>query len=119
MNILKDGSDDDAHEFVVELEIDDARGGALCELWESAPDKGEYGGPYAIVRCTGGKLVPSVLRASLQRFNEPPDNRWRWTTEALAAYLLHDLCGIALLDCRLPPSSGAAETASPPGGRKR
>ena len=104
MKIFEDGSDDDAHEFVVELEIDDARGGALRELWESSPDKGDYGGPYAMVRCAGSKVAPSALRASLRRFNEPPDDGWRWSVEALAAYLLHDLCGVVLLGWPYPPN---------------
>ena len=104
MKILEDGSDDDAHEFVVELEIDDARSGALRELWESAPDKGDYGGPHAMVRCAGSKVAPSSLRASLRRFNEPPDDGWRWSVEALAAYLLHDLCGVVLLRWPYPPN---------------
>ncbi len=105
MRILEDRSDDDeAHEFVVELEIDDARDGALRELWESAPDKGDYGGPHAMVRCEGGKVAPSALRALLRRFNEPPDDGWRWSAEALAAYLLHDLCGVVLLGWPYPPN---------------
>ena len=105
MRILEDGSDDhEAHEFVVELEIDDAHDGSLRELWESAPDKGDYGGPYAMVRCEGGKVAPSALRASLRRFNDPPDDGWRWSVEALAAYLLQDLCGVVLLGWRYPPN---------------
>ena len=106
MKIIEDEGDDEAHAFAVGLEIDDAPGGALRELWESAPDKGEYGGPHAIVRCAGGKVAPSTLRASLRRFNEPPDDRWRWSAEALAAYLLQDLCGVVLLGWRYPPNRG-------------
>ncbi len=104
MRILEDGSDEEAHEFVVELEIDDARGGAPRELWESAPDKGDYGGPYAMVRCEGGKVAPSAVRASPRRFNQPPDDGWRWSAEALAAYLPNDLCGVVLLGWPCPPN---------------
>ena len=59
------------------------------------------------------------MQVALERFDEAPDDRWRWTVEALAAHLSHELCGIALLDCRYPPESVAADAASPPGGRKR
>ena len=73
----------------------------------------------ALVRCEGGKADTATVWAALERFNEAPDNGWRWTVDALAAYLLDELCGIALLDCRYPPLGGAADAASPPGGRKR
>ena len=118
MRILDDGpADAGAHEFAVELEIEgDAR---MRDLWEKASDKGEHGVPFARVRCEGGKIDPAALRASLERFNETPDDGWRWTVEALAAHLLHELCGIALLDCGYPPSGSAVDAASPPGGRKR
>ena len=113
MRILEDGSDEEAHEFVVELEIVDARGSALRELWESALDKGDYGGPYAIVRCEGGKGAPSAVRASLRRFNQPPDDGWRWSTEALAAYLLNDLCGVVLLGWPIRRTATFVRTARP------
>ena len=106
MRILDDGPDGaGAHEFAVRLEIDE-RSGAQRQLWESAPDKGEYGGPHALVRCEGGRIAASALRASLRRFNEPPDDRWRWSAEALSAYLLHDLCGVALVGWPYPPNRG-------------
>ena len=114
MKILDDGrAEAGAHEFAVELRIDDEADGArVRERWESAPDKGEHGGPHAIVRCEGGKADPAALRAALARFNEAPDDGWRWTVDALAAHLLHGLCGITLLDCRYPPNgSGGASAA--------
>ena len=88
-------------------------------LWESVPDGGDYGTPHAIVRCEGGKADAADVRAVLRRFNEAPDDGWRWSVDALAAHLLHELCGIALLDCRHPPSTSAVDAGSPPGGRKR
>ena len=72
-----------------------------------------------MVRCEGGKADMAEVRAALERFDEARDDGWRCTVDALATHLLHELCGIALLDCRYPPSSGAADAASPPGGRKR
>ena len=106
MRILDDGpAEAGAHEFAVELRIDDA---GLRERWESAADKGEYGVPHATVRCEGGKIDPGALRASLQRFNEAPDDGWRWTPEALAAHLLHDLCGVALVGWLEPRNAGDA-----------
>ena len=105
MRILDDGpADAGAHEFAVELEPDDE----ARERWESAADKGEHGVPHATVRCEGGKVDPAALRASLERFNEAPDDGWRWTPEALAAYLLHDLCGVALVGWLEPPNAGGA-----------
>ena len=59
-----------------------------------------------MVRCEGGKVDPAALRASLERFNEAPDDGWRWTVEALAAHLLHDLSGVALLGGLEPPNRG-------------
>ena len=105
MRILDDGpADAGAHEFAVELEIEgDAR---LRDLWEKATDKGEHGVPFARVRCEGGKIDPAALRASLERFNEAPDDGWRWNPEALAAYLLDDLCGVALVGWPEPPGGG-------------
>ena len=97
-----------AHEFAVELETGGERDAKrVRELWESAPDSAEFGVPHAIVRCGGGKADIADVRAALERFNEASDNGWRWTVDALAAYLLQELCGIALLDCRYPPSSDA------------
>ena len=121
MKILDDGpADAGAHAFAVELETgDEADGARARERWESAPDSAEHGVPHAIVRCEGGKADTADVRAALKRFNEAPDDGWRWTVDALAAHLLHELCGIALLDCRYPPSTGVADAASPPGGRKR
>ena len=104
MRILDDGpADAGAHEFAVELQPDDAR---MCERWESAADKGGHGVPHATVRCEGDKVDLAALRASLERFNEPPDDGWRWTVEALAAHLLHDLCGVALVGWLEPPNRG-------------
>ena len=106
MRILEDGPDEaGAHAFAVELDIDDGNA-ALRGLWESAADRGEYGVPYAMVRCEGGRVGTSALRASLRRFNERPDDGWRWTVEALAAHLLQDLCGVALLGFPFPPNRG-------------
>ena len=105
MKILDDGAEEaGAHAFVVELAIDDGHGGAPRELWKTAPDEGDYGGPYARVRVQGGKVETSALRASLQRFNEPPDDGGRWSMEALAVHLLHDLCGVALVGWPCPPN---------------
>ena len=56
------------------------------------------------MRCEGGKVDADDVRAALERFNARPGDGWRWTADALAAYLLDELCGIALLDCREPPS---------------
>jgi len=106
MRILDDGpADAGAHEFAVELQPDDAQ---ARERWESAADKGGHGVPHATVRCEGGKVDPAALRASLERFNEAPDDGWRWTTEALAAHLLHDLCGVSLVGWLEPPNAGNA-----------
>ena len=111
MKILDDGpADAGAHEFAVELETGDGADGAqVREQWTSAPDNAEHGVPHALVRCAGGKADTAAVRAALERFNEAPDNGWRWTVDALAACLLDELCGIALLDCRYPPTSGAAD----------
>ena len=38
------------------------------------------------------------------------------TVDALASHLLHELCGIALLDCLHPLAGVAAGGASPPEG---
>ena len=121
MKILDDGpADAGARAFAVELETGDEPDGAqVRELWASAPDNAEHGIPHAIVHCEGGKADTAAVRTTLRRFNEAPEDGWRWTVDALAAHLLHDLCGIALLDCRYPPSSSATDAASPPGGRKR
>ena len=121
MKILDDGpADTGAHAFAVELETgDEADDAQVRKLWESAPAGADCGVPHAIVRCEGGKADAADVRAALRRFNEAPDDGWRWTVDALAAHLLHELCGIGLLDCRYPPSGVAADAASPPGGRTR
>ena len=75
-------------------------------LWASAPDGVAHGVPHALVRCEGGRVGTADVRAALERFNAVADDGWRWTADALMAYLLHELCGIALLDCREPPSDG-------------
>ncbi|MDE2765346.1 MAG: hypothetical protein OXI25_02800 [Chloroflexota bacterium] len=107
MRILDDAAADaGAHEFTVELQPDDAQ---ARERWESAADKGGHGVPHATVRCEGGKVDPAALRASLERFNEAPDDGWRWTTEALAAHLLDNLCGVALVGWLEPPNAGDAK----------
>ena len=104
IKILDDAPlDDDAHEFTVELEVDDADGGIARRLWESAPDRDGLRRPHALVRSEGGRIDTGALRASLERFNEPRDDGWEWTAEALAAHLLHDLCGIAVVSWRYPP----------------
>lgn len=104
MRILDDGpAGAGAHEFAVELQPDDAQ---ARERWQSAADKGGYGVPHATVRCEDGKIDPAALRASLGRFNETSCG-WRWTVEALAAHLLHDLCGVALVGWLEPPNSVA------------
>ena len=121
MKILEDtAAEAGAHEFAVELETgDEADGAQVRESWESGPDSTGLGVPHAIVRCEGGKADTANVRAALERFNEAQDNGWRWTVDALSAYLLQELCGIGLLDCRYPTTGEAAGTASPPGGRKR
>lgn len=106
MRILDDGPEGaEAHGFAVEMAIEDGDG-ALRDLWDGAPDKGAYGVPYVLVRCEGREIRASAVRESLRRFNEPSDDGWRWNAEALAAHLLHDLCGIALLGFSCPPSRG-------------
>jgi len=106
MRILDDSAaDGDAHEFTVEFQPDDTR---ARKRWESAADKGERGVPHAKARCEGGKIDPAALRASLERFNESPDDGWRWAVEALTAHLLHDLCGVALVGWLEPPNNGDA-----------
>ncbi len=109
MKILDDGPGDaGAHAFAVELETGEEPDGArLRELWESAPESAAHGVPHVLVRCDGGKAETADVREALEQFNANPDDGWRWTADALAAYLLHELCGIALLDCREPPSSDA------------
>ena len=90
MKILEDGpAEAGAHTFTVELEIGD-----------------EAGEPHALVRCDGGKTDTEVLRDALERFNVPPDDGWCWTTDALAAHLLHDLCGITLVGYHDRPVDG-------------
>ena len=102
MKILDDTPvTDTGQAFAVELEIgDDA---VVRELWRTAPDVGDYGVPYALALLEGGKIEASTLRAALERFNEPPHDRWHWTVEALAMHLLHDLCGVTLAGWRYPP----------------
>ena len=90
MRILDDAAEAGAHEFAVELE-----------------PEGETEGGQVLVRCAGGKADTAAVRAALERFNAAPGDGWRWTADALAAYLLHELCGIALLDRREPPSGAA------------
>ena len=121
MKILDDApADAGAHEFAVELETGaDPDGERVREQWGSAPDSADFGVTHAIVRCRDGKADVAEVRTALERFHEVSDNGWRWTVDALAAYLLQELCGIALLDCRYPPASTTADAASPPGGRKR
>ena len=60
--------------------------------------------PYAMVLCKDGRTGTAALRASLERFNEPPEDGWRWTVDALTAHLLSDLCGITLAGWRYPPN---------------
>ena len=109
MKILDDAAaEGGAHEFAVELEIGDEPDGArVRELWEYCPEDLDHGVPHALVRCEGGKVETADVRAALERFNAASDGGWRWTADALAAYLLHELCGVALLDRREPPSRDA------------
>ena len=67
INILDDAPlDATTHAFAVELVIDDEADGDLVrELWETAPDKGDYGVPYAMVLCKDGRTGTAALRASL------------------------------------------------------
>ena len=103
MKILDDAPvTDTGQAFAVELEIG-AEEAHVRDLWETAPDKGEYGVPYALALQEGGKIEAAALRAALERFNEPPNDGWRWTIEALAMHLLHDLCGVTLAGWRYPP----------------
>ena len=105
MKLLDDVVEAGTYEFAVELETaDEPDGERVRELWESAPSHVAHGVPHALVRCEGGKVEAADVRAALERFNALPEDGWRWTADALAAYLLHELCGIALLDCREPPS---------------
>ena len=107
MNILEDAPlGDDAHYFAVELKVTDEPEDALLrELWESAPDKGQFGVPHAAAICERDKTETSTLRASLQRFNEPPEDGWQWSVDALARHLLRELCGIELVGgLRYPPN---------------
>ena len=97
----------DSRAFAVEMELGDGPGDAAVRgQWERAPDKGAYGAPHALVLYENGKVAPSAPRAALRRFNEPPDDGWRWTVEGLAMHLLSDLCGVTLADCRTPPAAG-------------
>lgn len=73
--------------FVVELKItEEPEDSLLRELWGLAPHKGEYGAPHGVVISEGKKVDVSALRASLQRFNEPPEDGSRWSVEALAQF---------------------------------
>ena len=122
MKILDDGpADAGAHAFAVELETGDEPDGAqVRELWESAPDGGDYGVPHAVVRCERGKADVTDVRAALRRFNEAPEDGWRWTVDALASHLLHELCGIALMDAATPcPAALRMRPHRPEGGSDR
>ena len=109
MRILDDAAAEaGAREFAVELETEGEPDGArVRERWRAAPDDAAHGVPHVLVRCGGGKADAADVRAALERFNAAPGDDWRWTADALAAYLLRELCGIALLDCREPPSGDA------------
>ena len=93
-----------ARYFAVELEItDDPEDAGSLQLWESATDKGKFGVPHAGVICETEKAKTSLLRASLQRFNQSGDD-WQWNLDALSRHLLRDLCGIQLVGRgRYPP----------------
>lgn len=106
MKILEDAAlGTDAHGFAVELKItEEPEDSLLRELWESASHKGDYGVPYAMVMSEGNKVDVSTLRAALKRFNEPPEDGWQWSVEALAQHLLRELCGIMVVGGRLPPN---------------
>ena len=106
MKILEEAPlGDDAHYFAVELKVsDDPEDARLRELWESAPDKGEFGVPHAAVICEADMTEPSTLRATLKRFNQSEDE-WQWSLDALARHLLRELCGIELVGGgRCPPN---------------
>ena len=95
-----------AHEFAVEMDtVGEPDGAQVRELWRSAPHHAGHGVPHALVRCEDGKIELGDVRAALERFNASGDDGWHWTADALGAYLLHELCGIALLDCRYPPGT--------------
>lgn len=83
MRILDDTSPGgDSRAFAVEMELGDQSGdAALREQWASAPGRGGYGVPHALVLFEDGKVEPSLLRSALARFNEPPDDGWKWTVE--------------------------------------
>ena len=106
MKILEDAAHGtDAHVFIAELKItEEPEDSLLRELWKSASYKGDYGVPTAWVISKENKVDVSALRASLQRFNEPPEDDWLWSVEALGRYLLQELCGIILVGSRLPPN---------------
>ena len=112
MRVLDDlPVDGETRAFAVEMERGDGAGdAAMLRLWKSEADQGGYGVPHALVLYADGKVNRSVLRAALCRFNEPPDDGWNWTVEALAMHLLHDLCGITLADCRTPRQPGRSES---------
>ena len=77
MRILDDGPDGaGAHEFAVQLEIDDGSG-AQRRLWESAPDKGEYGGHVAVEgpgRAIADGRAPRRQRRDQQRLYRQPES---------------------------------------------
>ena len=106
MKILEDAAfGSDLHGFAVELKItEEPEDSLLGELWESTSHRGDYGVPYAMVMSEGNKVDVSTLRASLHRFNEPPEDGWEWSVEALARHLLQELGGIMLAGGRLPPN---------------
>lgn len=106
MKILDDAAlGIDAHAFAAELKItEEPEDSLLRELWESASYKGDFGVPYATVVSEGKKVDVSTLRAALQRFNEPPEDGWQWSVEALEKHLLRELCGIMVVGRRLPPN---------------
>ena len=107
MKILEDAAGPGAREFTVELETGGEPDGAQVRArWRAAPDGAAHGVPHVLVRCGSGKVEAGEVRAALERFNATPADGWRWTADALAAHLLHELCGIALLDCREPPANG-------------
>ena len=109
MRILDDAAAEaGAHEVAVQLETEGEPDGARVRgRRNAAPDDAAHGVPHALVRCEGGKADPSAVRSALERFNAGTEDGWRWTVDALAAYLLGELCGIALLDRREPPSGDA------------
>ena len=55
------------------------------------PAWSDHGHPPIFVLYGGGKADVADVRMALERMKEAPDNWWRGTVDALAAYLLDEL----------------------------